>query len=73
MTRQPMNTLPAGTRFVGLDGRTEYVVTTPASAHPEGWVRVRAVSVTDTVVPGCDPRDDFFSTGQAATDVEVLP
>ncbi len=79
-----MNALPAGTRFIGLDGRTRYEVTMPAADHEDGWVEVRDLSMTDAeaqqllttpgaVQPGCDPRDQVFLTGQVEADVEVIP
>lgn len=76
-----MHELPAGARFIGPDGRTEYQVTTPAAEHPHGWVQVWNLSMTDAeaavlsatpgaVEPGCDPRDgDFCYTVPVEVDV----
>ena len=82
MSTADMQDLPAGARFIGPDGRTEYRVDTPAAAHPNGWVEVRNLSMTDAeagallaspgaVEPGCDPRDGFFAYSDP-TSVEVL-
>lgn len=83
MSRQRMQDLPAGARFIGPDGRTEFKVVTPASEHPDGWVEVWNLSITDAraaellASPGwsgadCDPRDGVFMTGQVEAEVEVL-
>lgn len=62
---QPMNTLPKGARFIGLDGRTTYQVTVPACDDPSGYVEVINLSRSDS-------REGLFSTGQVERDVEVL-
>lgn len=58
-----MNSLPRNSRFLGSDGRIEYVVATPASEDPDGFVHVLRVSGGD---------GGFFSTGQVEREVEVL-
>ena len=56
-----MNTLPRNARFIG-PGRVEYVVSTPASEDPRGWVFAFPVTGGET---------GFFDSGRAAKDVEV--
>jgi hypothetical protein len=63
MDKQPMNTLPMNARFRGFDGR-RYVVTTPASQHPDG-----SVTVIDIDGGG----GGFFEASRAGLEVEVLP
>jgi hypothetical protein len=65
-----MTTLDRGERFIGPDGHTVYVVTTPAAEHEHGWVFVRNLSMSDEEaarraehpdVYGPDSRGGFFA------------
>lgn len=81
-----MQDLPAGAVFHlltgGADDRTHYQITTAAIDHPDGWVEVRNLSMSDAraeqllntpgaVEKGCDPRDGFFAYSHP-TEVEVV-
>ncbi len=82
MAEQRMRDLPRDAQFIGLDRRTRYQVTTPASEHADGWVEVRDISMTGLeaeqlraaggVAPGQDPRAGFFMDGQVEALVEVI-
>lgn len=64
MTYQPMKDLPRNARFYGVTSeRIEYVVTCPASEHPDGWVEVIRVRGGGS---------GFFSAGQVEHEVEVI-
>lgn len=60
MNVEPMQDLPRNARFIH-NGR-EYVITTPASEHPNGWVDVINVHGGD---------GGFFNFG-CPVDVEVV-
>jgi hypothetical protein len=60
MTREPMQDLPRNARFI--HDRREYVITTPASEHPRGWV---------FVIPVHGGESRFFNFG-CPVDVEVV-
>jgi hypothetical protein len=65
-----MHTLGAGDQFVGPDGTTRYEVVTPAADHPNGWIDVRNLSMTDDQAaevlarPGAVDRVPDPETGQ---------
>ncbi len=66
-----MSDLRKGDEFVGPNGRTRYRVTRDMGSHPNGFLDVRNLSMTNGEAraatkrgdcePGCDPRDGFFS------------
>lgn len=84
MTTAILQELPRGAVFVkptGYSARNRYEVTTPACEHPEGWVLVRNLSMSDSEAerriaadrlgPDEDPRDGFFAYPNPV-EVEVL-
>lgn len=81
-----MQDLPTGTvvdhRVGGNHGTIRYQITRSAAEHPNGWVEVYNLTMTDdeaerllntpgAVEAGCDPRDGFFAFSHPV-EVEVV-
>ncbi len=72
-----MSDLRRGDEFVGPNGRTLYRVTRDMGSHPNGFLDVRNLSMTNAEAraaakrgdcePGCDPRDGFSSDAAPVT------